>query len=120
GDLDLAQLAALPVDAGWEDEGDQLRDALLGRDRVAPLTAMVDALQAGAGAEGVLSGVSRAVGERLLGYDLRVEFDPHEDFGRLDITHGLTHANAVRWAWRGQPGAPTPPAVPRAPFPASS
>ena len=107
GALDLAQLAALPVDAGWEDEGDRLRDALLGRDRVAPLTAMVDALHAGAGAEGVLSAVSRAVGERLLGYDLRLEFDPHEDFGWLDITHGLTHANAVRWAWREQPGADT-------------
>src|SRR5262245_48775985 len=107
GTLDLAQLAALPVDAGWEDERDGLRDALLGRDRVAPLTAMVDALHAGAGSEGVLSAVSRAVGERLLGYDLRTEFDPHEDFGWLDITHGLTHANAVRWAWREQPGADT-------------
>jgi nitrite reductase/ring-hydroxylating ferredoxin subunit len=107
GTLDLAQLAERPVDAGWEDEGDALRDALLGRDRVAPLTAMVDALHAGAGAEGVLSAVSRAVGERMLGHDLRVEFDPHDDFGWLDITHGLTHANAVRWAWREQPGADT-------------
>jgi nitrite reductase/ring-hydroxylating ferredoxin subunit len=107
GPLDLAQLAALPVDAGWQDEGDDLREALLGRDRLAPLTAMVDALHAGAGAEGVLSVVSRVVGERLLGYDLRVEFDPHHDFGWLDITHGLTHANAVRWAWREQPGADT-------------
>jgi nitrite reductase/ring-hydroxylating ferredoxin subunit len=107
GGLDLARLAGLPADAGWEDEGGALRDALLGRDRVAPLTAMVDALHAGAGAEGVLSAVSRAVGERLLGYDLRVEFDAHEDFGWLDITHGLTHANAVRWAWREQPGEDT-------------
>lgn len=107
GSVDLAQLATLPVDAGWQDEGDALRDTLLGRDRVAPLTAMVDALHAGAGAEGVLSVVSRVVGERLLGYDLRVEFDPHHDFGWLDITHGLTHANAVRWAWREQPGADT-------------
>src|SRR5262245_50384013 len=107
GGLELARLAELPADSGWEDEGGALRDALLGRDRVAPLTAMVDALHAGAGAEGVLSAVSRAVGERLLGYDLRVEFDPHEDFGWLDITHGLTHANAVRWAWREQPGPDT-------------
>jgi len=107
GPLDLGQLAALPVAAGWQDEGGELRDALLGRDRVAPLTAMVDALHAGAGAEGVLSVVSQVVGERLLGYDLQVEFDPHHDFGWLDITHGLTHANAVRWAWREQPGADT-------------
>jgi nitrite reductase/ring-hydroxylating ferredoxin subunit len=105
GALDLAQLAEVPVDVGWQDEGKELRGALLGRDRVAALTAMVDALRAGAGAEGVLSVVSRVVGERLLGYDLRVEFDPHDDFGWLDITHGLTHANAVRWAWREQPGA---------------
>ena len=107
GALDLAQLAALPVDVGWQDDGTGLRGALLGRDRVAPLTAMVDALHGGAGAEGVLSVVSQVVGERLLGYDLRVEFDPHNDFGWLDITHGLTHANAVRWAWREQPGADT-------------
>src|SRR5262245_39109433 len=107
GAIDLTQLAELPVDAGWQDEGNELRDALLGRDRVAPLTAMVAALHAGAGAEGVLSAVSRVVGERLLGYDLRVEFDPHHDFGWLDITHGLTHASAVRWAWREQPGADT-------------
>src|SRR5262245_42823413 len=107
GAIDLTQLAALPVDGGWQDDGHELRDALLGRDRVAPLTAMVAALHAGAGAEGVLSVVSQAVGARLLGYDLRVEFDPHHDFGWLDITHGLTHASAVRWAWREQPGADT-------------
>ncbi|MGH9212178.1 MAG: hypothetical protein ACRD2C_16065 [Acidimicrobiales bacterium] len=80
---------------------------MLGRDRVAPLTAMVAALHDGAGAEGVLSAVSNVVSERLLGYDLGVEFDPHTDFGWLDITHGLTHANAVRWAWREQPGPDT-------------
>lgn len=106
GQLDLAALAARPVAAEWRDDG-RLRAAMLGRDRLAPLAAMVDALHEGAGAEGVLSVVSDAVGERLLGYDLAVELDPHDDFGWLDITHGLTHANAVRWAWREQPGADT-------------
>jgi nitrite reductase/ring-hydroxylating ferredoxin subunit len=104
--IDLDRLAARPAHPDWRDDG-ALRAALLGPDRIAPLTATVEALEAGAGAEGVLSAVSAAVGERLLGYDLRVEFDPHDDFGWLDITHGVTHANAVRWAWREQPGPDT-------------
>ena len=107
--LDLAALTDLPTDPGWQDDG-RLRTALLGRDRrdrTAALTAAVDALHAGAGVEGVLSAVSDVVGERLLGYDLRVELDPHDDFGWLDITHGITNANAVRWAWGEQPGPDT-------------
>lgn len=104
--VDLDTLALVPAEQGWRDDG-RLRDALGGRDHAAPLAAMERAIHDGAGAEGVLSVVSTVVGERLLGYDLAIEFDPHEDFGWLDITHGLTHANAVRWAWREQPGPDT-------------
>lgn len=104
--LDLDALAEVPRDHGWHDDG-RLRAALFGRDRVAPLDAMLQALRDGAGAEGVLCVVSEVVSERLVGYDLTVEMDPHSDFGWLDITHGLTHANAVRWAWSEQPGPDT-------------
>ena len=33
----------------------------------------------------------------MLRYDVAGEFDFHDDFGWLDITHGLTYANAARW-----------------------
>jgi hypothetical protein len=33
----------------------------------------------------------------MLRYDVAGERDFHDDFGWLDITHGLTYANAARW-----------------------
>ena len=38
-----------------------------------------------------------AVSERMLRYDTVGELDFHDDFGWLDITHGITYANATRW-----------------------
>ena len=60
-------------------------------------TPAVDALRAGAGADGVLDVVVDAVSERMLRYDPAGERDFHDDFGWLDITHGMTYANAARW-----------------------
>lgn len=95
-DLDqLAEAAANP-DPGWSDDG-RLRAALLGDDRTAPVAAAVDALRDGAGIDGVLDAVVDAVSERLLRYDVSGELDFSDDFGWLDITHGLTYAHAVRW-----------------------
>ena len=45
----------------------------------------------------MLDTVTTAVSERLLRYDTAGERDFHDDFGWLDITHGLTYSNAVRW-----------------------
>jgi hypothetical protein len=93
---DLGALAAVePVD-GWQDDG-RLVAAMLGPDRTASLDAAVVALNAGAGVDGVLDAVVTAVGERMLRYDTSGEFDFGDDFGWLDITHGLTYAHAVRW-----------------------
>jgi hypothetical protein len=36
----------------------------------------------------------------MLRYDVAGEFDFADDFGWLDITHGLTYANAARWHHR--------------------
>lgn len=94
--LDLDALAATtPVD-GWSDDG-ALVAALLGNARTAPVAATAVALRDGAGVDGVLDSVVAAVGERMLRYDVAGEFDFHDDFGWLDITHGLTYANAARW-----------------------
>ena len=54
----------------------------------------------GAGVDGLLDVVVDAVSERMLRYDATGEFDFHDDFGWLDITHGLTYANAARWHGR--------------------
>ena len=97
-ELDLAGLgeAARRTDATWND-GDELREVLLGRDRTAPVAAVAEALRAGAGVDGVLDAVVDAASVRLLRYDVAGERDFHDDFGWLDITHAVTYAHAVRW-----------------------
>ena len=96
--VDLAALAAVDPDPAWRDDGAAAAAILAGgRDRAAPLRAAVAALRDGAGVDGVLDVVVDAVAERMLRYDPAGEFDFHDDFGWLDITHGLTYANAARW-----------------------
>ncbi len=104
--VDLDDVATRAADPSWSDDG-RLLTALLGRDKTAPLAAAVDAVRDGAGIEGLLDTVVLAVSERLLRHDPTVDFDLHDDFGWLDITHGLTYAHAARWAWRARPGPDT-------------
>jgi hypothetical protein len=54
----------------------------------------------------VLDIVVSTVSERMLRYDPAGEFDFHDDFGWLDITHGMTYANAARWHAAGQEATP--------------
>ena len=103
---DLAALASLPVDDGWHDEG-ALLATLLGNDRNAIVPAITTSLHAGAGVEGVLDVVVQTVGERMMRYDTEGERDLLDDFGWLDITHGLTYAHAARWHHRLSPGTDT-------------
>lgn len=101
GELDLAALCDVPPEAEWSDDGSLLR-ALIGDDRRAVVGAAAAALRDGAGVDGLLDVVSLAVAERMLRYDVAGEFDFHDDFGWLDITHGMTYANAVRWHAAGR------------------
>ena len=96
--LDLSALAerASDPDRSWSDDG-RLLAALLGDDRTEAALATGAAIAAGAPLEAVLHIVSLAVSERMLRYDPAGEFDFHDDFGWLDITHGMTYANAARW-----------------------
>lgn len=87
---------ATSAGAGWTDDG-RLLAALLGDDRTAAAVAAGEAISTGASLGDVLDAVSTAVSERMLRYDPAGEFDFHDDFGWLDITHGLTYANAARW-----------------------
>ncbi len=96
--LDLTALAerAGDPDRAWVDDG-RLLAALLGNDRTEAALATGASLAAGASLDSVLDVVVLAVSERMLRYDPAGEFDFHDDFGWLDITHGLTYANAARW-----------------------
>ncbi len=103
-DVDLPALAAVEPDHAWSaaSDGGELRRAILadgttGRERARPLLVAADALRDGAAVDGVLDVVVDAVAERMLRYDPAGEFDFHDDFGWLDITHGITFANAARW-----------------------
>lgn len=103
---DLAELADLATDAAWTDDGTLLH-TLLGNDRTAIVPAVATALRAGAGVDGVLDVVVHAVSERMMRYDVTGEQDLLDDFGWLDITHGLTYANAARWHHHVAPGPDT-------------
>ncbi len=104
--LDFAQLSACAdrSETGWTP--DELVQTLLTSD-AAPFEQCANAVRDGAGIEGLLDAVSIAVSQRLLRFDLGVEFDLDRDFGWLDITHGLTYARAARWAWQLDPGPHT-------------
>jgi nitrite reductase/ring-hydroxylating ferredoxin subunit len=106
GELKLVELATISPDAGWDGK-DMLVSALLGTDKRTPLAAAALALQQGAGVDGLIDAVVVAVSERMLRYDATGEQDLSDDFGWLDITHGLTYANATRWHAAQQPGPDT-------------
>ncbi len=95
--VDLTALSTLEVDDGWRDDG-TLLTTLLGSDRKAIVPAVIAAMRSGAGVDGVLDVVVETVSERMMRYDLTGERDLLDDFGWLDITHGLTYANAARSA----------------------
>jgi nitrite reductase/ring-hydroxylating ferredoxin subunit len=103
---DLDGLAALPTDDTWRDDG-ALLATLLGKDRKAIVPAIAGAMRLGAGVDGVLDVVIETVAERMMRYDLAGERDLLDDFGWLDITHGLTYAHAARWHHRLSPGPDT-------------
>jgi nitrite reductase/ring-hydroxylating ferredoxin subunit len=103
---DLVALSELPVDKTWVDDGSLLA-TLLGNDRTAIVPAVARSMHAGAGVDGVLDVVVKAVAERMMRYDVAGERELLDDFGWLDITHGLTYANAARWHHQTTPGPDT-------------
>jgi nitrite reductase/ring-hydroxylating ferredoxin subunit len=96
GDVDFDALARTEIDPDWNGR-DELVNVLMGADRSEPARAVERALAAGAGVDRVLDACVLAASERMLRYDTDGEFDLSDDFGWLDITHGLTYAHAARW-----------------------
>jgi nitrite reductase/ring-hydroxylating ferredoxin subunit len=96
--MDLDVLARVEVEDEVDEERlDDLLAVLLGADRSSPAAAVEAALLSGAGVDRVLDVCVIAASERMLRYDTDGEFDFSDDFGWLDITHGLTYAHAARW-----------------------
>ena len=112
--VDLEALAAAPGPevTGWSAGSEptaRLAAELLGAAE-APIARAAAAVLDGAGIDGLLDAVVDAVSLRLLGHDTALEHlhtDGRERFDWLDITHGLTTAEAARWAWRSDPGPHT-------------
>ncbi len=106
--VDLNKLAGTTGQDGWSAEA--LASTFLDATE-APIAEAVAAAEAGAGVEGIIDAVTLAASRRLLRHNLDVEFaadtDGTERFGWLDITHALTLSEAVRWAWRCDPGPHT-------------
>ncbi len=103
-ELDLESLAASRRTA--ESIPDELVTEFL--DRTDPgIDRAVELAHDGLGVEGLLDLASLGSARRMLRYDTGAEHDASANFGWLDITHGLTHARAVRWAWHHEPGPHT-------------
>lgn len=104
-DLDALASAGERDATAWSDQA-ELKSMLLEAGH-APIAAAAEAVLSGAGIPGLLDTVSLAVSDRLIRYDASVEHDLTTDFGWLDISHGLTYANAARWAWDNYPSPAT-------------
>lgn len=106
-DLDALAAAPGPSATGWSAGPAAGLAAELLAAAEAPIARAAGAVLDGAGVDGLLDAVVDAVSLRLLGHDVALEHDHGDGFGWLDITHGLTTAEAVRWAWRADPGPHT-------------
>jgi hypothetical protein len=61
----------------------------------------------GLGVHQLLDLTVMAVSERMLRFREADDLDLSDDFGWLDMSHGLTFANAARWQWDAAPGPDT-------------
>ena len=101
-EVDLHALADSTQSPSWTPNA-ELVDALLDAS-AAPIETAVRAALDGGGVTGLLDAISIGASRRLLRYDLNVEFSADDPFHWLDVTHCLTMARAVRWAWTNNPG----------------
>jgi nitrite reductase/ring-hydroxylating ferredoxin subunit len=94
--VNLHELTTIEADTNW-DGLKELTEALLAIDRTRAFEITIQALQRGAGINGILDASVLASSQRLLRYDPAGELEYLDDFNWLDITHGMTYAHATRW-----------------------
>ncbi|MGB8362335.1 MAG: Rieske 2Fe-2S domain-containing protein [Acidimicrobiia bacterium] len=61
------------------------------------------ALARGAGVPDLIDATVLAASERFRRFDIDLDVDDTNEWGWLDVTHNLTYANALRWAWSVDP-----------------
>ncbi len=86
----------------------ELIDLLLNsHDRTAFLRRAMVLARDGVSVDSLLDHAVEVVSERMLRYNTAEDFELADDFGWLDMTHGITFANAARWQWHHHPGPDT-------------
>jgi nitrite reductase/ring-hydroxylating ferredoxin subunit len=89
--------------ASWDSSS--LSEALLnGGKRADVFGESFAALQSGSGVDRLLDVAVATVSERMMRFVATDDFDLSDDFGWLDLTHGITFANAARWQWEHHRG----------------
>lgn len=107
--VDTSLLVATGRSPLWSaSDRDRLVGELIALEPMPALHAALLALNGGAHVEDLLDAVVLGASERMLRHDLVHESAPGiSGYGWLDITHSLTYANAVRWAWHEAPSPAT-------------
>ena len=101
-EVDLAALANAPTHV--ESVSPELVDEFLAAGDPG-IESAVELALGGLGVSGLIDLASLGSAQRMLRYDTAIESQPDDNFGWLQITHGLTHARATRWAWQNMPSA---------------
>jgi hypothetical protein len=102
---DLHALVSRPRNAAsdWAADREALHKSLLDGLPEDVFTAIHGALTAGIPVPALIDEVAAAAATRLGRFDIDLDTDDASDAGWLDVTHTLTYANALRWAWQADP-----------------
>lgn len=112
GSLDRSAIMTAQRERGFEHRHpveaiESFKLSVLGDTDSEPIGSAASLLHAGVSPADLMDAVIDACAERMLRYDARNENDLDDDFGWLDITHGMTYAAAARWAYEAEPGERT-------------
>ena len=84
-------------------DGEGYRRALLDGSPEEAFASLRAALQSGVAVTSLIDQTARAAAERLGRFDIDIDVDDTNEWGWLDLTHTLTYADALRWAWSVDP-----------------
>lgn len=100
-DVDLARQVSGQMSPAF-DVADFTRKVLDGDPKHA-FDALNTALDGGVGVPTLIDATVLAASERFRRFDIDLDVDDTNEWGWLDVTHNLTYANALRWAWSVDP-----------------
>jgi hypothetical protein len=100
-DVDLADHVGRQENAVLDRES--FTRAVLDGDAQHAFGALDGALGRGVGVPTLIDATILAASERFRRFDIDLDVDDTNEWGWLDVTHNLTYANALRWAWKVDP-----------------